>query len=515
MSNEKYAEDRVKLTEYRAPGPVGQGFMNSQEFVRFIMGPMGSGKTTLCLFDALIKAAMMPKGKDGNRHFSGVVIRDTYPNLWDTTIRSWHKFFPQEMGKWVGARGRQAEHKLEIRNPIDNSITYFSMRFTALADQSVEDALKGNEYTWAFMSEANLQIEDVLTYLIGRVGRYPGPNIMGPDAEFWYGIVGDLNPPDTDDWVFKRFIEKKEDGDLLEFYRQPGGRDPKAENVSNLPKGYYERLIKANASNEWWIRRNVDGMFGYSRDGMPVYSQYDDVLHASEKPLEADPSLPLRLSFDQGITQPTMVVKQFDPAKQQVRVLAEYAPGRASPTFFARGCKSLIQTQFPGLRLMNHGTVDPAGLQGEIKEEAVFSWAQMVGHELGLALIPAETNELDPRIDVVGQLLTYNPFPGVPALLISSACPILRKGFNSHYRFKRKPGLYNRYSEKPEKNFEANVMEALQYGLMDIFGLQGIIGGAIRDGTGARQSGVHDPYADSREQMQSAVKPGDFDVMGI
>ncbi|MCP5037312.1 MAG: hypothetical protein GY945_06890, partial [Rhodobacteraceae bacterium] len=72
MSDEIYQEKSIKLTEYRAPGPVGRACLNSQEFIRFIMGPMGSGKTTLLLFDALTKAAQMPKAKDGNRHFSAV-----------------------------------------------------------------------------------------------------------------------------------------------------------------------------------------------------------------------------------------------------------------------------------------------------------------------------------------------------------------------------------------------------------------------------------------------------------
>ncbi len=246
----------------------------------------------------------------------------------------------------------------------------------------------------------------------------------------------------------------------------------------------------------------------------PVYEQYDDELHCSKEPLEALPYLPLRLSFDQGITQPAMVVKQYDPERMQLRVLAEYFPGRCSATYFARGCKTLIQSEFPNIPLANHGTCDPAGTTGEIKEEAIFSWMQTLGHELSLVIIPAETNELDPRIDVLSQLLTFNPFPGQPAILISSRCKILRKGFNSHYRYKRKVGLENRYLEKPEKNFEANVIEALQYGAMDCFGLQGIIGGAIRDGTGAKDTQLHDVYCQLQND-KPAPKAGDFDVLAM
>ncbi|MCP4184273.1 MAG: hypothetical protein GY761_13315, partial [Hyphomicrobiales bacterium] len=44
--------------------------------------------------------------------------------------------------------------------------------------------------------------------------------------------------------------------------------------------------------------------------------------------------------------------------------------------------------------------------------------------------------------------------------------------------------------------------------------LQGIIGGAIRDGTGAKDTQLHDPHGQLYDD-KPAPKAGDFDVFGV
>jgi phage terminase large subunit len=50
-----------------------------------------------------------------------------------------------------------------------------------------------------------------------------------------------------------------------EIFRQPGGRSPEAENVENLPDGYYRRLIAGK--DQEWIRVYVDGEDAVSDEG--------------------------------------------------------------------------------------------------------------------------------------------------------------------------------------------------------------------------------------------------------
>mgnify|MGYP000753484373 FL=1 len=406
---------------------------------------------------------------------------------------------------------RPAVHKLRFDDPIASRkagrpcYIFFEMHFKALADQSVEDALRGSEFTWAYMNEADRLAEDVLTFLIGRIGRYPGQDMFAQQTDFFRGIVLDINPPDTDSWIYHRFVETKPA--LHRFFAQPGGRTPKAENIRGLPRGYYDMQVAANAQNPWWIRRMVDGLFGYSREGLPVYELYDDARHCSEIELKPDPALPIRLSFDQGITGPAMLASQFSTIGQ-LRVLGEFVPGRMGPHQFGEQARQFLNVHFPGLRVNELAAVDPAGMSGEVREDAHFSWAQTVGQAGGFILQPAETNELDIRLDGVSQMLATDVKAGTPSLLIDPRCLMLRKGFNSHYRFKKRQNS-SEFEPKPEKNAWSNPHDALQYEVMSIFGRAGIVAGlARRGGVMAVRHAVASPAAGAGQKIDLDLRYG-------
>jgi hypothetical protein len=77
-------------TTYKPPGPVAKVFMMDDAFFRGIMGPFGSGKSTVCIMEILRRASLQRAGKDGIRRSRWAIIRNTYPKLRATTIKSWH-----------------------------------------------------------------------------------------------------------------------------------------------------------------------------------------------------------------------------------------------------------------------------------------------------------------------------------------------------------------------------------------------------------------------------------------
>ena len=82
--------ERHNLRTYQSPGPVASKFLNDRESsVRFIMGPIGSGKTNLLFADGLSQASAMPVCKDGIRRFRDIWLRSKYNDLWATTIPTW------------------------------------------------------------------------------------------------------------------------------------------------------------------------------------------------------------------------------------------------------------------------------------------------------------------------------------------------------------------------------------------------------------------------------------------
>lgn len=502
---------KMDIREYTAPGPVALSMLRDREnVVRFLHGPIGSGKTNVNFFDKLTLASEMPKCTRGqyagHRLHRHLEVRDTYANLWGTTIKSWWGWFGPDIGHWTGGENRKATHQLSFETP-DGSLIHFEIIFQAIQDQDVDAALRGIEFTTANMGEADQQSPDVLPYLIGRAlqQRFPPMRFFEPGTSYYTGVTGDLNPADPENWIYDVFEEKRPSGHKM--YRQPSGRSPQGENRAAISRETYEKMAQTNAHRKDWVRRMVDGLKGHSRDGEPVYEEYDDTIHCDdEADLEPIPGLPLRLGFDQGVRGPAMIVAQWTP-RGQLRILDEYCPGRIGPTGFGRGCKLLLDTRYRGFRI-ERATGDMKGFDGSDEEHGDKSMFQTVMAVMDIVIFPAETNELQPRQDGVRQLLRYMIGPREPALLLSRRAKMLRKGFNSHYRYKKRRGVDAGTDPKPEKNEYSNPHDGLQYLVMDLVGLVGIQRGELMGAGGDR---FGDP--DDDEDFGGTAQPRtDFDV---
>lgn len=486
--------DRMDVRQYTPPGPIAEAFMRDRAHnVRGLHGPIGSGKTNVNFFDKIAQAYQMPactRGKyAGHKLFRHIEVRDTYANLWETTIKSWWGWFGPDAGLWSGGIGRRASHSLSFDLP-GGSRLYFEVIFQAIQDQDVDAALRGLEFTSANMGEADQQSPDVLPYLLGRAlqQRFPPKMFFEPGTNYYTGVTLDMNPSDPDNWVYKVFEEDQPAGHKL--YRQPSGRSPQGENRAAISRETYEKMAAQNAHRPDWVRRMVDGLKGFSREGEPVYDEYDDQKHCGDEELEPLPGLGLRLGFDQGVRGPAMVVSQWTPSGQ-LRVLDEYCPGRIGPTGFARGAKLLLAERYRGFRI-ERATGDPRGFDGSDEEHGDLSFFQTVGNVMDIVITPAESNELDPRQDAVRQLLRYTISAGKPAFRLSRRAKMLRKGFNSHYRYRKRRGGKNKTDPVPEKNEYSNPHDALQYISLDLVGLEGVRRGELMGGRGDRLRGDDD-----------------------
>ena len=65
-------------------------FLHDKSFVRGLMGPVGSGKSYGCAAEIMLKAVQQkPSPRDGIRYSRFVIVRNTYPELRTTTIKTW------------------------------------------------------------------------------------------------------------------------------------------------------------------------------------------------------------------------------------------------------------------------------------------------------------------------------------------------------------------------------------------------------------------------------------------
>lgn len=252
--------------EWRAPGPVAARFMASSAMVQFLNGPVGSGKTTAVMIK-LIKLARQqaPSTRDTVvvdrqrlpvRKFKVCCVRDTYRQLWATTLPSWFKRIPKEAGEFSGSAGGPASHRVTFA-PGDGTAVDFLIEFIAIGENAVEDVLRGYEPTCFYLNEADLLAKEVYTYARGRAGRYPDMSEGGPS---WYGVLGDCNAPELINWLYQDIFKSPPEG--VDLFRQPSGLSADAENLANLPAGYYAN--QTDGQPDHYVDRMVKNIAGLS-----------------------------------------------------------------------------------------------------------------------------------------------------------------------------------------------------------------------------------------------------------
>lgn len=232
--------------DYRAPPTVWR-LMRSDAFVRFIEGPFGSSKSSGCVSEILRRSLLQRPWVDGVRRTRWAVIRNTYGQLRDTSRKTFDDWVPEVLGAW-----REQEFTFVMNFPLpDGTRVESEVLFRALDRPQDVKKLLSLELTGAYINEAREVPKQIFDGLQGRVGRYPSRAKGGPS---WFGVWADTNPPHVGHWIDK--LEKSHP-EGMEFYRQPSGLSTEAENVENLPAGYYERLCHGKDSE--WVDCYVKG----------------------------------------------------------------------------------------------------------------------------------------------------------------------------------------------------------------------------------------------------------------
>jgi hypothetical protein len=239
----------------------------------------------------LVRRAYLQKpNAKGVRRTRWVVVRNTYRELIDTTIKTFFDWVPQSAGTFVK---QDMVFMLNTALP-DSTTVEAEFLFRALDRPSDVRKLLSLELTGGFVNECREVPKQVVDMLQSRVGRFPTKRDGGPT---WSGIILDTNPPDSDSWYYKLFEEERPEGFAL--YHQPSGLSPNAENVEHLPAGYYDKMM--GGKTQEWINVYVHGLYGMVVEGKPVFPEYNDALHYSPSPLSLQQTLPLYVGIDFGL----------------------------------------------------------------------------------------------------------------------------------------------------------------------------------------------------------------------
>jgi hypothetical protein len=461
---------------YDAP-PTCAACAKDDHFGRLIAGPIGSGKTTLCIMEMFLKSAQQRPALDGFRYTRWAIVRQTLKQLEDTVLK--------DIMTWFEGAGKGIEYK------VSNRTIYLQIGdirsewlLIPLDDKEDQRRLLSLQLTGAWMSECIEMDVNLVGPLSGRCGRYPsGPRGVAT----WRGIIADTNfPTEGSDW--HEFMENPPPDWAI--FKQPSGLSDEAENLpwleqteetlmmhpddpKRLAQGrlYYERA--ARNKNKDWVKRYVHAQYGSDPSGTAVFkNSFSMDVHVVDY-LDPVPGMMLIVGQDFG-RDPWSVICQLDH-KNRLLVLEEVA---AEDIGLDAHIRTALRPALFAPRYSNRPIAvvgDPSGgNRSSLYETNEFD---MLTRKYGFTAEKAVTNDIERRLlSVEGFMLDRRD--GEPMFLVdASRCPTIVRALNGGYRYKRMKS--GQRAAKPDKSDDAShPMDALQYAALCCAGDQykGILG---------------------------------------
>lgn len=424
---------------YTAP-PTIANFMLSDAFVRIIMGPVGSGKTTGALMELLRRSIEQKPGPDSIRRTRWAIVRQTLSQLKMTILADLLTWFRPVTTYKV------SEQLVTLKFGDVEAEIYL----IPLEEEDDQRRLLSMQLTGCLVNECIEISPDFISAIAGRCGRFPSSAQGGPT---WHGIICDTNCPVIgSDW-WKLFEEERPHDWML--FHQPSGLAPDAENVENLPPGYYARLVQN--PNSAWVQRYVLSEYGEDPSGTAVFrASFKRSFHTVDE-LEPIMGFPILVGQDFG-RSPCSLICQPDHMGRLMVLEEVVAEDIGLETHVARALKpALYNDRYMGRMFAAVG--DPSGVsKGNMLEETSFD----VLRRLGIPAFPAPTNNIDPRLGAVEALLLQQRDGGAALIIDRNRCPNLVRALNGAYRYaKTKAGVTK---PLPEKSHPwSDLADCLQY----------------------------------------------------
>lgn len=459
------------------PSPTAWLFHQAHETRREIMGPFASGKTTACMADIIINASKMPRWSDGVRRSKWAIIRNTASQLETTTLATWLSWYrdldintPYRKTKPV----LRYVHRYSDNK--DDSLVELEILFLPLARIEDLEKIKSLDLTGAYINESSTLPHEVFEVVHGRTGRYPPQNM---NTYYWNGVNADTNPPKRGHWIYENFFKNPLPDHA--FFKQPPALLPNPDTTG------HKWITNPNAENlermgDYWLNKSIGatdeyvnvfclGEFGTIAAGKLVFPEYNDDLH-SRPTLEANPGLPLILSFDFGLTPACLIVQQSITGKiyglrecfvkGAIMGLTQFIETIVVPT---------LNKYFPDFDV-EWVTGDPAGTKRmDTDENDCFNILRKYWPG---RCEPSVTNKISSRLESVRRLFSQL-IDGEPRFVFSrEGCPVFREGMLGNYIFKEVTGIGEKaYHDEPLKNEYSHIQDAFQYIAIYITNLMG------------------------------------------
>lgn len=418
----------------------------------FLMGPIGSTKTTTCLYYLLMSAANQAPSPDGIRRTRFGIIRYTLSSLRMTILKDTLSLFG-EIASWNGSN-----------NTLTFKIADIHSEWIFLPLETLEDQrrLLSLQLTSIYINEAREIDFTLMMTAFSRTGRFPSNKHGGVEVTHRF-LLADSNMGTKNSELYKFLEEEKHDAVL--FVHQPSGLSPQADWLQFLPKNYYEDV--QIGQTKAWIDTHVHSKWSLDLTGLPIFADvFNENWHVSKSHLKTIHGYPIIIGIDPGFN-PAALFCQLSP-RGQLRVYREvYAPNCLFGHFISNYIMPIAALSEFALKPLMF-VMDPAG----INRNAVTGLsAYGVLEEMKLSVNLASTNDVDPRLKGIERLLvesrgfeSNDPHARqIPAMIIDPRCEVLIRALAGEYRFKKRK-LTGELEDKPEKKHPiSDVTDALGY----------------------------------------------------
>jgi hypothetical protein len=468
-----FVAPKVELNEhgqkiYRPDGAVLRQFLRSQAYVDIIRGPIGSGTSSACCLKIWSRIAAQKPGPDGKRKSRWAIIRNTFPDLKSTTVKTWLNWFPEEQyGRFVWER--PFRHEIKVFD-IDAEVL-----FIALDDENDIKKMRSFELTGVWGNEGEFIERELFEEAVSRTGRYPTMADGGPT---WYGGLLDMNAPNEDHWVPLMMGEVPLPDDISDdmrsayekpanwsYFVQPPGLleeldgdgkvvgyrpNPLAENQTWLPPGYYENLIKGKRRT--WVESRILNKISLHVEGEAVHPHFRPDVHVAKNPIKAVEGRPIVVGLDFGRRPAATFWQQING---RWIGLHECGMVDAGASLFAPKVKAELARVFPGWEVSLDSTEvlfwgDPKGAD-KVQSDERNAYEVFAGFGMRVRAAPVPTNSIQTRLDAVDHAL-LRMVDGYPAYLLSPTMRSTKVAMAGGYCWTkaddgRKIPLKNRYAD--------------------------------------------------------------------
>lgn len=441
------------------PSPTGEAFVQSDKYIKLIEGPVGGGKSTVCLNDLWTRAFRQKPNAQKQRRTRFIILRNTMAQLKSTVkplIDQWMVApYSGKLGRW-----RLSENTFEITARLSDGTDVFS-EFVMMAADTPDDVrrLLSLECSAAWVEECREVDPEVFDGLIGRVNRFPNRDSGGVT---YPGVICSTNPPPLETFWHDKIANPPSNWGV---FIQPaalmddGSINPDAENLKHLNPGYYENLMEGKSSA--WIDVYLKNKFGSGGFGNPVFrSTFKREFHVAATSLKVIPTgnNKIIIGSDNGRTAAAVIGQQ--DALGRINLIADaYVPDGDNMSY-ERFLDDILIPKLNGMLIPRKDVlfvVDPACFTRA--EASDVTIAQVISQR-GFDVIRANTNVPELRLGACEQLL-LKQMDGGPGLRISPDAKHITAALDYGYRYKKATAAGG--EPQIDKNHFSHVGDAFNY----------------------------------------------------